>query len=93
MRELYVRKLATNRVILVSITQEISDNFMCVMVRQTIVLLDECQSKENAKQALRTMKETPTRVAGMKSLWPIGCRIVAIERRGSKTWKKAEIVH
>lgn len=51
--EFYVRKLAKNGVKLVSITQEMGDDPMHVMMRQIMALFDEYQSKENAKHVLR----------------------------------------
>jgi DNA invertase Pin-like site-specific DNA recombinase len=55
--EFYVRRLAKNRVRLVSITQELGDDPMSNMIRQIMALFDEYQSKENAKHTLRAMKE------------------------------------
>jgi hypothetical protein len=55
--EFYVRKLAKNGVKLVSITQEMGDDPMHVMMRQIMALFDEYQSKENAKHVLRAMNE------------------------------------
>src|SRR5579872_6524369 len=55
--EFYVRKLAKNGVRLVSITQEMGDDPMHVMMRQIMALFDEYQSKENAKHVLRALKE------------------------------------
>jgi site-specific DNA recombinase len=49
--------LAKRRVRLVSITQEAGDDPVQVMMRQVIALFDEYQSKENAKHALRSVKE------------------------------------
>jgi Resolvase, N terminal domain len=46
--EFYVRKLAKNGVKLVSITQEMRNDPMHVMMRQIMTLFDEYQSKENA---------------------------------------------
>ncbi|WP_287988968.1 recombinase family protein, partial [Acidiphilium sp.] len=48
--EFYVRKLAKNGVKLVSITQEMGDDPMHVMMRQIMAPFDEYQSKENARQ-------------------------------------------
>jgi site-specific DNA recombinase len=45
--EFHVRKLAKNGVKLVSITQEMGDDPMHVMMRQIMALFDEYQSKEN----------------------------------------------
>lgn len=55
--EFYVRKLAKNGVKLASITQELGDDPMHVMMRQIMTLFDEYQSKENAKHVLRAQKE------------------------------------
>jgi site-specific DNA recombinase len=60
--EFYVRKLARNGIKLVSITQEMGDDPMHVMMRQIMALFDEYQSKENAKHVLRALKE---RTAGL----------------------------
>ena len=54
--EFYVRKLAKNGIKLVSITQEMGDDPMHVMMRQIMALFDEYQSKENAKHVLRALK-------------------------------------
>jgi site-specific DNA recombinase len=89
--EFYVRKLAKNGVKLVSITQEMGDDPMHVMMRQIMAMFDEYQSKETAKHVLRAMKEN-----GRQGFWngarpPIGYRVVAAEQRGSKTKKKLEV--
>ena len=89
--EFYVRKLAKNGVKLVSITQEMGDDPMHVMMRQIIALFDEYQSKENAKHVLRAMNENARQGFWNGALPPIGYRIVAAEQRGSKTKKKLEI--
>jgi site-specific DNA recombinase len=86
--EFYVRKLAKNGVKLVSITQEMGDDPMHVMMRQIMALFDEYQSKENAKHVLRAMNENARQGFGNGALPPIGYRIVAAEQRGSKTKKK-----
>jgi len=58
--EFYVRRLAKNGIRLTSITQDLGDDPMSVMMRQIMTLFDEYQSKENAKHdcwrqtALRT---------------------------------------
>jgi DNA invertase Pin-like site-specific DNA recombinase len=56
--EFYVRKLAKNGIRLVSITQEMGDDPMRVMMHQIMALCDEYQSKENAKHVLRALKES-----------------------------------
>src|SRR4030081_569937 len=55
--EFYVRKLAKNGVRLISITQDLGDDPMSVMMRQTMTLFDKNQSKENAKHTLLDIKE------------------------------------
>ena len=89
--EFYVRKLAKNGVRLVSITQEMGDDPMHVMMRQIMALFDEYQSKENAKHVLRALKENARQGFWNGSLPPIGYRVVAAEQRGAKTKKKLEI--
>ncbi len=89
--EFYVRKLAKNGVKLVSITQEMGDDPMHVMMRQIMALFDEYQSKENAKHVLRALKENARQGFWNGSLPPIGYRIVAAEQRGAKVKKKLEI--
>ncbi|CEJ86427.1 putative Resolvase [Hyphomicrobium sp. GJ21] len=89
--EFYVRKLAKNGVKLVSITQEMGDDPMHVMMRQIMALFDEYQSKENAKHVMRALKENARQGFWNGSLPPIGYRTVAAEQRGAKTKKKLEI--
>ncbi len=45
--EFYIRKLAKNGVKLVSITQEMGDDPMHVMMRQIMALFDEYQSRRS----------------------------------------------
>ena len=89
--EFYVRKLAKNGVKLLSITQEMGDDPMHVMMRQIMALFDEYQSKENAKHVLRAQKENARQGFWNGALPPIGYRIVAAETRGAKVKKKLEI--
>jgi len=89
--EFYVRKLAKNGIKLVSITQEIGDDPMHVMMRQMMALFDEYQSKENGKHTLRAMKENARQGFWNGSRPPIGYRVVAAEQRGAKVKKKLEI--
>ena len=83
--------MAKNGVKLVSITQEMGDDPMHVMMRQIMALFDEYQSKENAKHVLRAMNENARQGFWNGARPPIGYRIVAAEQRGSKTKKKLEI--
>ncbi|MGC4025632.1 MAG: recombinase family protein [Mesorhizobium sp.] len=89
--EFYVRKLAKNGVRLVSITQEMGDDPMHVMMRQIMALFDEYQSKENAKHVLRALKENARQGFWNGAQPPIGYRVVAAEQRGAKVKKKLEI--
>ncbi|WP_429098536.1 recombinase family protein [Aminobacter sp. BE322] len=89
--EFYVRKLAKNGVKLVSITQEMGDDPMHVMMRQIMALFDEYQSKENAKHVIRALKENARQGFWNGSLPPIGYGTVAAEQRGAKVKKKIEI--
>lgn len=89
--EFYVRKLAKNGVKLVSITQEMGDDPMHVMMRQIMALFDEYQSKENAKHVMRALKENARQGFWNGALPPFGYRVVAAEQRGSETKKKLEI--
>lgn len=89
--EFYVRKLAKNGVKLVSITQDIGDDPVHVMMRQIMALFDEYQSKENGKHTLRAMKENARQGFWNGASTPIGYRTVAAEQRGARTKKKLEI--
>src|SRR5882757_1449524 len=89
--EFYVRKLAKNGVKLISITQEMGDDPMHVMMRQIMALFDEYQSNENAKHVLRALKENARQGFWNGSLPPIGYRVAAAEQRGAKVKKKLEI--
>ena len=89
--EFYVRKLAKNGVKLVSITQDLGDDPMGMMVRKIMTLFDEYQSKENGKHTLRAMKENARQGFWNGARPPIGYRIVAAEQRGAKVKKKLEI--
>ena len=89
--EFYARKLAKNGVRIVSITQEVGDDPMGVMVRQMMNLFDEYQSRENAKHTLRAMKENARQGFWNGSLPPLGYRVVAAEQRGERIKKKLEI--
>jgi site-specific DNA recombinase len=89
--EFYVRKLAKNGVKLISITQEMGDDPMHVMMRQIMALFDEYQSKENGKHVMRALKENARQGFWNGALPPIGYRAVAAETRGAKVKKKLEI--
>jgi len=89
--EFHIRKLARNGVKLISITQEVGDDPMQVMMRRVMTLFDEYQSRENGKHTLRAMKENARQGFWNGSLPPIGYRIVEAERRGAKIKKTLAI--
>lgn len=89
--EFYARKLARNGVRIISITQELGDDPMSLMMRQIMTLFDEYQSRENAKHTLRAMKENARQGFWNGARPPIGYKIVAAEQRGAKIKKRLEI--
>ncbi|MCV0387187.1 MAG: recombinase family protein [Nitrobacter sp.] len=89
--EYHVRRLRKNGVKLVSITQDLGDDPMSVMVRQVFALFDEYQSKENAKHVLRAMQENARQGFWNGAAAPYGYAIVAAEQRGAKTKKRLAI--
>src|SRR5579863_5141733 len=78
--EFYVRKLAKNGVKLVSITQEMGDDPMHVMMRQIMALFDEYQSRRTPSTSC-AMNENARQGFWNGALPPIGYRIVAAEQR------------
>ncbi|WP_246680410.1 recombinase family protein [Mesorhizobium sp. B2-4-13] len=88
--EFHVRRLAKNGVRLVSITQEMGDDPMHVMMRQIMALFDEYQSKENAKHVLRAMNEN-----ARQGFWNGRClrsatgslRQSSADRRPRRSWR------
>lgn len=89
--EYHVRRLRKHNVRLVSITQDLGDDPMSVMVRQVFALFDEYQSKENAKHVLRAMQENARQGFWNGAAAPYGYAIVAAEQRGAKTKKRLAI--
>lgn len=89
--EFNIRKLAKNGVRLISITQEMGDDPMHVMMRQIMALFDEYQSKETAKHVLRAMRENARQGFWNGSLPPFGYRTIIAEQRGAKFKKRLEI--
>lgn len=55
--EYYRRKLEKNGVVIVSMTQAVTDDPSGALVRQVFTLFDEYQSRENGKHVERVMKE------------------------------------
>lgn len=86
-----VRRLRKVGVRLVSITQDLGDDPMSVMVRQVFALFDEYQSKENGKHVLRAMQENARQGFWNGAKAPYGYAVVAAEQRGAKTKKRIVI--
>jgi DNA invertase Pin-like site-specific DNA recombinase len=82
--EFYVRKVAKNGVKLVSITQEMGDDPMHVMMRQIMSLFDEYKSKENAKPT--GAGERPARLLERRAIASSPPR-----RAGPRVKKKLEV--
>ena len=89
--EVYVRELAENGARLVSITQDLGDDPMSIMMRQIMTLFDEYQSKENGKHTLRAMNENARQGFCNGARAPIGYRIVAAAQRDAKIKKALEV--
>lgn len=89
--EFNVRRLRKHGMRLVSITQDLGDDPMSVMVRQVFALFDEYQSKENAKHVLRAMQENARQGFWNGARPPYGYQVIAAEQRGAKTKKKLAI--
>ena len=85
---LYERRLKKHGVIVLSITQQTSDDPAGEMARRIFSLFDEYQSKENAKHTLRAMKENARQGYFNGSTPPYGFRVVELEIMGNKGKKK-----
>ncbi|MEW9614417.1 recombinase family protein [Shinella sp. S4-D37] len=89
--EYHVRKLRKHGIRLTSITQDLGDDPMSVMVRQVFALFDEYQSKENAKHVLRAMQENARQGFWNGARPPFGYTLVVAEQRGTKQKKRLTI--
>ena len=89
--ELYRRKLEKNGVVVISITQEMSEGPGGELTRRIIALTDEMRSKEDAKHVLRGMQENARQGFWNGSKPPFGYKAIAAEKRGDKTKKKLNI--
>ncbi len=90
---MYERKLAKNKVKVISITQPTSDDAGGEMMRRIICLFDEHQSKEISKHVSRSMKENARQGYFNGSKPPFGYQAVATGQAGSRgrSKKKLEI--
>ena len=89
--EIYRRKLEKNDVVVISITQEMSEGPGGELTRRIIALTDEMRSKEDAKHVLRGMQENARQGFWNGSKPPFGYKAIAAEKRGDKTKKKLNI--
>jgi site-specific DNA recombinase len=89
--EFHIRRLRKHGVRLISLTQDIGEDPMSVMVRQILALFDEYQSRENAKHTLRAMQENARQGYWNGAAAPYGYRIVEAGQRGAKVKKKLAI--
>ena len=89
--ELTIRKLRKHGVEVVSVTQPTGDDPSQEMMRQMIGIFDEYTSRENGKNVTRAMRESAKQGFWNGTTPPLGYRIVAAERRGSKVKKRLEI--
>ena len=89
--ELTIRKLRKHGVEVVSVTQPTGDDPSQELMRQIIGIFDEYTSRENGKNVIRAMRESAKQGFWNGTTPPLGYRIVAAERRGSKVKKRLEI--
>ncbi len=87
----YERKLAKNKVKVISITQPTSDDAGGEMMRRIINMFDEHQSKENAKHTSRAMKENARQGYFNGSKPPYGYDAVATSVSGSRGRQKKRL--
>ncbi len=88
---LYERKLAKNKVKVISITQQTSDDSMGEMMRRMINMFDEHQSKENAKHTSRAMRENARQGYFNGSRAPFGYAAVSTNVAGSHGRQKKRL--
>ncbi len=88
----YERKLAKNKVKVVSITQPTSDDAGGEMMRRIICMFDEHQSKENSKHTSRAMKENARQGYFNGSRAPFGYRAEEADISGARGRKKKKLV-
>lgn len=89
--EMTIRRLKKLGIAVASVTQPTGDDPSQDLMRQLIGLFDEYTSKENAKNVLRSMRESAKQGFWNGARPPLGYRAVEAERRGAKIKKKLEI--
>ena len=87
----YERKLLKNKVKVISITQQTSDDSAGEMMRRIISTFDEYQSKENSKHTSRAMKENARQGFFNGSRPPFGYLAASTETSGSHGRKKKKL--
>ena len=87
----YERKLAKNKVKVISITQPTSDDAGGEMMRRIINLFDEHQSKENSKHTSRAMKENARQGFFNGSCPPYGYQAISTDTSGSRGRKRKKL--
>lgn len=85
---IYERRLKKHGVIVLSMTQQTSDDPAGEMARRIFSLFDEYQSKENSKHTLRAMKENARQGYFNGSRTPYGFKAVELDIKGNKGKKK-----
>ena len=85
---LYERRLKKHGVVVLSMTQQTSDDPAGEMARRIFSLFDEYQSKENGKHTLRAMKENARQGNFNGSRTPYGYRKQELDIQGNKGKKK-----
>ncbi len=87
----YERKLGKNKVKVISITQQTSDDSAGEMMRRIISTFDEYNSKENSKHTSRAMKENARQGYFNGSKPPFGFIAASTETDGSHGRKKKKL--
>lgn len=91
LQEMHVRRLAKAGVRLVSMTQDVGDDPVGVMVRQVFALFDEYQSNEIRKHVSRSMNENARQGFWNGAAPPYGYTTVVVDQRGARTKKRLAI--
>jgi site-specific DNA recombinase len=89
--ELYIRTLRKSGVELISISQEVTADPMGEIVRRILNMLDELQSRENAKHTSRAMLANATQGFWNGAPPPFGYGVEIAEWRGKKAKKRLAI--
>lgn len=88
---LYERKLSKNKVRVISITQQTSDDTSGEMMRRIINTFDEYSSKENSKHTSRAMRENARQGFFNGSRPPYGYDSITTDVQGSRGRKKKKL--